>query len=206
MKRYFAEFVGTFGLTLAVIVSLGGGFFLPTSIIASLVVLLFVYSVGSISGAHLNPAVTIGLLSLGKIDAKNAVKYIIFQFLGSIAAMYIGGIMVFNPSLQVLNSLPVFLAECAGAFFLTFGIASVVYGKTPAPASGIVIGGSLLLGVSVASVLSNGVLNPAVAFAIGSLSLVYLLGPIVGSVLGVWIFAFIAGEKGRFHFWRISVD
>lgn len=195
MKKYLAECVGTFGLTLAVIVSLGGGTVLPTPIIAALTLCLFVYSIGSISGAHLNPAVTIGLFSLGKVTLKDSAAYIIFQLLGAVAALYVGRLVVMSPVLPVVNTPAVFLAECIGAFFLTFGIASVVYGKTPAPASGIVVGGSLLLGVSVASAVSNGVLNPAVAFAIRSFSFTYLLGPIVGSILGVWLFAFLAGEK-----------
>lgn len=194
MKKYLAECVGTFGLTLAVIISLGGGILLPTPLIAALALCLFVYSIGSISGAHLNPAVTIGLFSVRKITLQNAVAYVVFQSLGAVAAIYVGRMMVVSPMLPILNTSAVFFAECVGTFFLTFGIASVVYGKTPAVASGIVVGGSLLLGISVASVVSNGVLNPAVAFAIGSFPPVYVLGPVIGSILGIWLFAFLAGE------------
>lgn len=195
MKKYLAELIGTFGLTLAVIVSLGGAISLPTPVIAALTLCLFVYSVGHISGAHFNPAVTMGLLSLGKITLKDAAAYIISQFLGAGAAMYIGQLMVHRSALLVLNTPGVFLAELIGTFFFTFGIASVVYGKTPSQINGIVIGGSLLLGISLASTLSNGVLNPAVAFGIGSFSWSYLFGPIIGSVLGMWAFTFLMERK-----------
>lgn len=195
MKKYVAEGIGTFGLTLAVIVSLSGGIMLPTPVIAALTLGLFVYSIGHISGTHINPAVTVGLLSLGKITAKDATAYIVSQFVGAMAAMIVGGMMVSGASLSAQNSLPVFLGELVGTFFFTFGIASVAYGKAPAQVSGLVVGGSLLLGVSIASVVSNGVLNPAVALGIGSFSLAYLLGPLAGSVLGMWVYALVSGEK-----------
>lgn len=192
MQKYLAEFIGALGLTLAVIISLGGAISLPTPVIAALTLCLFVYSVGHISGAHLNPAVTIGLLSLRKINLRDAVGYIISQFLGAGAALYIGRLMVSSPSMLVVNSPAVFLSELIGTFFFAFGIASAVFGKAPTNMSGIVVGGSLLLGISLASVLSNGVLNPAVALGIGSFSWSYLFGPIAGSLLGMWAFNFLA--------------
>jgi glycerol uptake facilitator-like aquaporin len=84
-------------------------------------------------------------------------------------------------------------AELLGTFFFTFGIASVVYGKTPSAMSGVVVGGSLLLGISIAALLgSNGVLNPAVAFGIGSFGFAYVFGPIVGSILGMQAYKYLA--------------
>lgn len=195
MKKYLAECVGTFGLTLAVLVSLSGSGAVPTPVIAALTLCLFVYSIGHISGAHLNPAVTVGLFSLGNISFKDAVAYIVSQVLGAIAAMYIGGAMAHGAAVLALNTPAVFFAECIGMFFFAFGIASVVRGKVPTQLSGIVVGLSLLLGISLASVLSNGVLNPAVALGIGSFSWAYLFGPIAGSMLGMWVFMFVAGEK-----------
>ena len=88
--------------------------------------------------------------------------------------------------LFVADSFRVLAAEAIGTAFFTFGIAAVVFGKVYNGASGVVIGGSLLLGITFAALLgSNGVLNPAVAFGIGSFSLMYVLGPIIGSVIGM---------------------
>ncbi len=62
----------------------------------------------------------------------------------------------------------------------------MVYGKTPSGLSGVVVGGSLLLGIAIAAGFgSNGVLNPAVAFGIGSFGLMYIAGPILGAVCGM---------------------
>ena len=77
-------------------------------------------------------------------------------------------------------------AEALGALFFTFGIASVVYGKTPHDASGAVVGSSLLLGIACAGLAGSlGVLNPAVALALGVFNWAYIIGPIVGSIVGM---------------------
>ena len=87
------------------------------------------------------------------------------------------------------------IAELIGTFFFTFGIASVVYGKVSSQFSGLLVGGSLLLGITFASLIgSNGVLNPAVAFGIESFGLMYVLGPILGSVLGMQVYKYLVSE------------
>jgi len=86
----------------------------------------------------------------------------------------------------VPESITTFWAELVGMTLFTFGIASVVYGKVADTASGLVIGGSLLLGIILAAHLgSAGILNPAVGLALGSVSLSYVLGALLGSVLGM---------------------
>jgi len=193
MKKYIAEALGTGTLTLVVGLSLAGVFPISTPILAGLVVGLFVYSVGAISGAHFNPAVSIGLWSLKKIEGKEVIGYIIAQFIGAAVAMFIVSSTVGRPDLDVASSLPIFAAELVGIFFLIFGIASFVYGNTSKDMSGIVVGGSLVLGITIASLLgSNGVLNPAVALGVGSFNLVYILGPIAGSLLGAHTYRFLS--------------
>lgn len=186
MKKYVAETVGTFGLAIMVGLSLTGAFPVPTPLIAALTLGLFVYSMGHISGTHINPAVTIGAWSIGKINNEDAIKYILAQTLGAmLAAIFL---IVANklPVVSVVDSVEIGFAEMVGSFFFTFGIASVVYGKTPKDFSGLVVGGSLLMGVAGAVLLgSNGVLNPAVAYGIGSFGTMYVLGPIIGAVLGM---------------------
>jgi glycerol uptake facilitator-like aquaporin len=184
MKKYIVEALGTFALSLVVALSLVGTFPVPTPVLAALVLGLFVYSVGHISGTHINPAVTIGAWSIKKIESKDALLYIVFQCIGAGLALLLVSSTVGMPVLIATNTWAVVIAEILGTFFFTFGIASVVYSKTPSQLSGVVVGGSLLLGITIAALLgSNGVLNPAVAFGIGSLNLAYILGPIIGSVL-----------------------
>ena len=91
MKKYIAEMLGTFGLTLAVSISLASLFPVSTPVIAALTLGLLVYSLGAISGTHINPAVTIGLWSLKKIATKDAVFYIVSQFLGAGLALWLVG-------------------------------------------------------------------------------------------------------------------
>ncbi len=186
IKKFVAEALGAGVLTLVVGLSLAGSFPVPTPVLAALTLGLFVYSIGHISGTHINPAVTIGAWSIQKIGNEDALGYLVAQFAGAGVAMVVLSTYVTMPALMVENTTMIGLAEALGAFLFTFGIASVVYGKTPSPVSGLVIGGSLLLGIMVAALLgSNGVLNPAVAFGINSLNAMYVLGPIVGAVLGM---------------------
>ena len=195
-NKYIAEFFGTFGLTLAVMLSLAAGKPLATPFVAALTLGLFVYTIGPVSGAHLNPAVTIGLLSIKKISPREAIKYIVAQFLGALIVFIIIRFTSHIPSSpQEVNSAAAGAAELLGAFFFTFGIAAVVYEKVPASLSGVVVGGSLLLGIFMAAGVSSAVLNPAVALGINSLTPEYVLAPIIGAILGMWACTLIAKEE-----------
>jgi aquaporin Z len=186
MNKYIVEAIGTFALTLAVGLSLAGEFPVSTPILAALTLGLFVYSIGHLSGAHLNPAVTIGAWSIKKISNEDAIGYIIAQFFGAAAALTLISSTVGAVSLTASNEIMIGVAEAVGAVFFTFGIASLLYGKIPGQLSGVVVGGSLLLGIAFAMLLgSNGLINPAVAFGVKSFNLMYILGPIVGSVVGM---------------------
>jgi len=196
MKKYFVESLGTFTLTLVVVLSVAGSFPISTPVLAALTLGLFVYSVGHISGTHINPAVTLGLWSIGKIKSSEALNYIGSQFIGAGLAFLLitlmDGDIGVKAGLTVSNALFVGFAELVGTFFFTFGIASVVYDKVPGQMNGLVVGGSLLLGITLAVLLgSNGVLNPAVAFGIGSFGIMYILGPILGSILGMKAYKFL---------------
>lgn len=196
MKKYIAEFIGTAALTLAVVGSIvtGGGF--VTSLTAGITLGLIVLTMGMISGAHINPAVTIGAWTLRKIHWKEALFYILAQFAGAALALILVRInKVGLPAIDATFTWPALLAEFVGAVMFTFGIASIVLADAHHSSSAsdlkapIVIGGSLTLGVTIAIALgSNAVLNPAVAFGIGSLGLVYIIAPIIGSIAGMWLY------------------
>ena len=121
MKRYAAEFFGTFWLVLggcgsAVIAAafpdVGIGL-LGVSLAFGLTVLTMAYAIGHISGCHLNPAVSIGLYVGGRFEAKELVPYIIAQVLGGIAA---GGVLYL-------------IASGKADFNVTAGFASNGYGE-----------------------------------------------------------------------------
>jgi glycerol uptake facilitator-like aquaporin len=193
-KKYLAELIGTFLLTFAVIASLAAGFPVATPVFAGITLGLFVYTMGGVSGAHVNPAVTIGLLSIKKISPKEAVLYVIAQLAGSVLALLLARYLFsFSSSLMAVDNFKILLAETIGAFILVFGVTSVVLKENSSAYSGVVIGGSLLLGASIASRVSNGVLNPAVALGIGSFSLVYVIGPIVGGLIAAQLVKWLIG-------------
>ncbi|MDD5318930.1 MAG: aquaporin, partial [Candidatus Pacebacteria bacterium] len=91
IKKYIAELIGTFALALVVSLASTLGLGIVTTFLAGVTLALFVYSIGHLSGSHINPAVTIGAFSIKKISWQDAIMYIIAQFAGAALA-----IIVFN--------------------------------------------------------------------------------------------------------------
>lgn len=194
-RRYTAEALGTAALTFAVLIGLASRDPGVTPVFAGFVLLLAVYVIGPISGAHINPAVTVSLLSIRKIKPPEALLYIAAQVVGALCARFVferltGSLPAVNPA----SGWGVLLAEAAGAAIFLTGISAVIHGKVHQAVNGIVIGSSLLLGIVVASLLSNGVLNPAVALGINSVSLWYLAAPLLGGIAGVHLYQWMIRE------------
>jgi glycerol uptake facilitator-like aquaporin len=202
-KAYLAELIGTYTLSLVVILNVASGS-VYTPFLAALTVMIFVYTVGHISGTHINPAVTIALWYVKKIDSNDALAYIAAQCIGALCAMGTAWMLVPNLAAKlkpvqtlVLNKPIIGIAEGLGACMLLFGITAVVLGKVKQELSGIVIGGSLLVGLFIAGSASNAVLNPAVALALGSVNIMYVVGPIAGAAIGVRLYLLISPEEKR---------
>lgn len=194
MSKYIAEALGTFALTLVVGLSLAGNFPVSTPVLAALTLGLFVYAIGHLSGAHINPAVTIGAWSIKKINTEDTIGYLISQCFGAAVALTLMSQVITPATMTISNEIMVGVAELLGTFFFTFGIASVMYGRTPGQLSGVVVGGSLLLGIAIAALLgASGFLNPAVALGVGSFGLMYILGPIIGAVAGMQTYKYLRG-------------
>jgi len=193
-RKYVAELLGTATLTFAILGSIQQQ--TATPFVAALVLMLAVYMLGPVSGAHVNPAVTVGLWSIRKIKTPEALAYIAAQLVGAVAAQFlfqylIGGL----PQVPVTPGWGVAFAEALGAFFLLLGISAVVHGKVHSAAGGLVIGCSLLLGILLASLMSNGLLNPAVALGLRSYSLSYLIAPFIGAVAAVYLYQWMTKES-----------
>lgn len=194
-RKYLAEMFGTFVLCLAVNLSLLGNFPVSTPVAAGMALGLGVYTMGSISGAHFNPAITIALLCIKKITGKHAAYYLAAQIVGAaLAVLFVRyGVKIQPADIAGLNAPMILGAEALGTFVLGFGVAAAFHGKVSPGASGLAVGGSLLLGISLAAAAgSNGVLNPAVALAIGSYSLSYLIGPIAGAILAMTAYRYLS--------------
>jgi aquaporin Z len=196
MKRYLAEFIGTTLFTLVVTLAVAGKFPVVTPVVAALALAVLVYALGHISGAHLNPAVTIGLWSINKVKSKDVLGYVVAQGLGALLTYYLARSFVGMVPMHVADSFPVLMAEFLGTFVFLFCVAAVAYGHVPTDVTGAAVGGALLIGLVVAAVLgSNAALNPAIAFSIGSFSWGYVVAPILGSVVGMNLYRWLSEMK-----------
>ena len=188
-----AEFIGTFALTTAVLSMLtNGGDLFQTAAAAGLTLALMVLVIGPVSGAHINPAVTLGLWSIRKVETAQAFAYWGAQFLGAIAAW----LLVESARDSGLPAIAgsgydssVMIAELVGTMVFVFGIAAAVNRKYEGGQLAATVGGSLSVGILIAAALgSNAVLNPAVALGIQSWSWTYALAPLVGAIVGASIY------------------
>lgn len=205
MKKYIAEFIGTFALvffgTGAVIVneqtngSLG---LVGISLAFGIIIIAMIYSFGTISGTHINPAVTIAL-AFGKILPKNKIfGYITAQITG---AFFASGLLKFmfpeNTTLGITipsgTFLQSFIMECVLTFFLMLTILGVSSKKESASVSGLVIGFMVVGMILVAGPISGGSFNPARSIApavvSGNLSALwlYLVAPVLGAILAMFV-------------------
>jgi aquaporin Z len=198
-RSYVAECLGTFLLSFCVLaMSSNPGSAPMVPVVAGLTLMLLVYILGSISGSHVNPAVTIAQWSVGRISSANAVPYVASQFLGGALAFAL--FWMISPSLPavaVTDDFGVMALEAFGAGLLSLGVYAATSGRVSAGASGFTVGGSLMLGALVTSLLSGGaagVLNPAVAVSLRLFSLSHLLAPIIGAVIAAWIYRYLIAD------------
>ncbi len=202
VKPVIAELLGTFllGLTVASIawggrnIVAANGYLYAPAIIGGIVGLL-VYVLGSVSGAQFNPAVTLGLWAVKKLESIQALAYVVAQLIGAVLGLRLGAylldvkdvIELVRPETMNGNQ---FFGELLGAFILTFVVTKVAMGRVHAAAGGLAIGAALMLAITLASLHSAGVLNPAISIAFGKTAftdmawLLYVVGPLLGGVIG----------------------
>ena len=186
MKKYIAEFIGTFFLVLTIgltVIGAGPSVIAPLAIGAALMVM--VYAGGHISGAHYNPAVTLGILIRGKIKAGDVVPYIIAQVAGAAgAALVVSKCLRAGVAVTAMTPAvgPALLAE----FLFTFALVYVVLNAATAEGTsgnsfyGLAIGMTVMTGAFAVGSISGGAFNPAVALGISMLGL--------SSWGNIWIF------------------
>lgn len=139
-------------------------------------------------GAHSNPAVTIGLWTMRKVQSLQAVAMIAAQMLGGVAAWKLTEYLLDSGIKNIAGDSfdwRILLAEAIGAFVLGLGVAVASTRAYTGAQWANALGVSLFLGVLVATFASNGVLNPAVAVGVQSWNWAYALGPVLGGVVGM---------------------
>ncbi|HNW75832.1 MAG TPA: aquaporin Z [Bacteroidales bacterium] len=228
MKKYAAEFIGTFSLVLfgcgsAVIAGISGSGpsgigLLGIAVAFGFAVVAMAYAIGGISGCHVNPAVTIGVLTAGKMSVKDAIGYIIAQCLGAIlasAVLYL--IVVGRPDFTLgewglgangwgegynggYNVLSAFLIEMVMTFLFVFVILGTTskFGNTAM--AGLAIGVTLMLIHLVTIPVTGTSVNPArslgPAILVGGKALsqlwLFFVAPVIGAIVAalLWKFGF----------------
>lgn len=229
MKQYGAEFFGTFWLVLGGCGSavLAAGFpgvgigWLGVSAAFGLTVLTMAFAIGHISGCHLNPAVSIGLVVGGRFEASKLLPYIVSQVLGAIAA---GGVLFLIASGQEgfdavssgfasngfgehspggYSMQAALICEVVMTAMFLLVILGATDKRAPAGLAPIAIGLCLTLIHLISIPVTNTSVNPArstgVALFVGGWAVsqlwLFWIAPIVGAVIGAGIYKFIGGEN-----------
>lgn len=218
MKKFFAEFIGTFVLVLfacgtATVVGCNGaepnGAYVLTALAFGLVIVAMAYSIGNVSGCHINPAVSLGVLLTGGMSVTDFIIYIIAQFAGATAgAAVLGALVGFDTGLgtnalydgSIIKSL---IIECILTFVFVLVILGVTSKKKYEKVAGLIIGLTLTL-VHIFGIYFTGTsVNPARSFGPAILKggealsayWVFLVAPLVGGALAALVYKFLLKSK-----------
>lgn len=197
LRNAVAELVGTFIFVFAIIGAVNSGSALtPLAIGFALMVLVF--ATGHISGAHLNPAVSVAVFLRGAIDATGFAAYIVAQLVGAALAALLS--FVLWPAAATPTAIevgPAFLAEALWTFVLAYVVLNVATSKDHPNNSfyGLAIGSTVFVGAVGLGPISGGGFNPAVALGLSitgafdwSAYWLYFIAPIVGAALAAVVF------------------
>ena len=209
MKKYLAECLGTFVLVFVACGVAGqtGGALGVTSAAFGLVIVAMAYSIGNVSGCHINPAVSIAMLCAKKMTMKDFIGYVVAQFVGAIAGAGVLQLVVKDTTKLGTNALyngdalASFIIEAVLTCIFVLAILGVTSKKENSNIAGLVIGGALtlvhLLGINFTGTSVNPARSFGPALIAGNLSgiWVFLLAPLVGGILAAVIYSFLARDN-----------
>jgi glycerol uptake facilitator-like aquaporin len=188
-----AEFVGTFTLVLVVLNVSRYGLPLFTALAAGVSVAVFVSAFSKVSGGHFNPIVTFGLFAIRQVSVLRTIGYLAAQALAAVAAWKLYEYFTERTLTNATTELDwrILTAEAVGGLIFGIAVAAVVTQKIEGYQAAYTVGAGLFLGLTVAGLASNAIVNPAVALGIRSFDINYLVGPIVGGILGMLLVAYL---------------
>ncbi|CAL9094043.1 aquaporin NIP1-1-like [Musa acuminata AAA Group] len=210
LQKILAEIFGTYFLIFAgcasVTVNLSKGMitFPGICVVWGLAVMVMVYSVGHISGAHFNPAVTIAFATCGRFPWKQVPAYVFAQLLGATLAsgtlrlMFGGKHEHFPGTIPAGSDVQSLVLEFIISFYLMFVISGVATdNRAIGELAGLAVGATILLNVLIAGPISGASMNPARTLGPAIVAnrwegiWVYIVGPICGTVVGAWAYNLI---------------
>ena len=219
IKKYLAEYIGTLVLVLfacgtAAVVGCSaenGTGYLLTALAFGLVIVAMAYSIGNVSGCHINPAVSIAMLVSKKISVKDFIGYVIAQCVGAIAGAALLQVLVGKDSGLGANALYKgdialsILVEIILTFVFVIAILGVTSKEGNSAVAGIVIGLTLtlvhILGISFTGTSVNPARSLGPALLVGGDALknvwVFIVAPLVGGVLAALVYKFLASKKAE---------
>ncbi len=205
MKKLAAEFVGTFALvfcgTGAIVIdhATGAVSHVGVALTFGLIVLAMIYAVGDVSGAHLNPAVTLGFFAARRLPGRSVGPYIVSQFAGALLAS-IALRLMFPDDATLGATIPAgslaqsFALEFILTLILMFVILSVSTGsKEKGVLAGVAVGSVIALEALFAGPISGASMNPARSLAPALVTMrfgdvwIYVAAPVMGAVTSVFI-------------------
>lgn len=210
MKKYIAEAVGTMMLTLVACgVAVMYGHPIATAMAFGAVIVAAAYSIGNVSGCHINPAVSIGFTIAGKMEVKECIKYVVSQIIGAFVGSLllwacIGkslgfGANVVNTSFNDITIWTGLLVEVVLTFIFVSTILGVTDKKENGHATGIIIGLTLMLvhlfGIPFTGTSVNPARSIAPAILEGGDALsqlwIFIVAPIVGAIMAGLFYTFV---------------
>lgn len=197
-----AEFIGSFALASVMLAMiLRTTFPLFSGLAAGGVLALMTVMFAGVQTGFYNPAITVGLWTLRKIDTAKAIVFIAAQFLGGIVAYSVNEYLI-NTKLDNLANRAtdwrLFTAEAVGAFVFAMGVAAALYRGYRDMIYAFTLAASLSLGIVIAAFAGNGLINPAVALGVKSWSYMYVAAPLLGAVVGLNVYSLLfADAPGR---------
>lgn len=211
-KSLVVEFVGTFALIFigAGAVAIDAGGLMGAALAHGFVVVAFIYAYEHISGTHINPAVTLGLLIAGEIEFVAAIRYWIVQFLGGILGALLLNVLLPNPTdlgVTILTEgvTPVqgLIIEIVLTFFLVNTIFSTAVSGKAGNFAGLAIGLTLIACILMGGPLTRASLNPARTLGPAIVSgnyadiWLYFVGPLAGGILAAFFYISVLKNKGK---------
>lgn len=180
---------------------------LGIGLVFGLVVLAMIYALGHISGAHLNPAVTLGFYTTGRHSGREVIPYLLAQIAGAVLASLCLR-LIFGPLTSLGLTLPAgsafqsFVLEYVLTLMLMFVILSVATGdRAEGILAGVAIGAVIALEAIFAGPICGASMNPARSFAPALVGMnfsnhwIYWLGPILGSISGAFLRVRLVSQK-----------